>query len=177
MQLGLVRMLFVAVIATLAHPLAALDTNSPFSSIDGGTLRLSDWAGQPVLVVNTASLCGFTDQFADLQALYDRYRNVGLIVLAVPSNDFRQELDSNEEVQAFCELTYGIDLPMTEITSVRGKAAHPFYASLRAEEGFVPRWNFNKVLLDGDGTLVATFRSRHRPLSPAITSRIEGLLQ
>jgi glutathione peroxidase len=98
-------------------------------------------------------------------------------VLAVPSNDFRQELDSNEEVKAFCELTYGIDLPMTEITRVRGKAAHPFFASLRTEEGFVPRWNFNKVLLDGEGTLVAAFRSRHRPLSTAITSRIEELLQ
>lgn len=177
MQLGLVGLLYIAVVATLAQPVAALDTESPFSSIDGGTLRLSDWAGQPVLVVNTASLCGFTNQFADLQALYDRYRDVGLVVLAVPSNDFRQELDSNEEVKAFCELTYGIDLPMTEITPVRGKAAHPFFASLRTEEGFVPRWNFNKVLLDGEGTLVAAFRSRHRPLSTAITSRIEELLQ
>ncbi|MEM9247577.1 MAG: glutathione peroxidase, partial [Pseudomonadota bacterium] len=104
-----------------------------FPSIDGGTLALGDWLGRPVLVVNTASRCGFTRQYEALQALYDRYRADGLIVLAIPSNDFRQELATEAEVREFCEVTFGLDLPMTEITAVRGRDAHPFYQWLAAE--------------------------------------------
>src|SRR6056297_280025 len=103
--------LIAALCATLlALPAAALDRAAPFGNIDGGELKLSDWAGQPILVVNTASRCGFTNQYADLQTLYDRYRDRGLVVLAVPSDDFNQELDSNAEVKEFCELQYGIDM-------------------------------------------------------------------
>lgn len=102
--------------AVCAWPVAALDRDAPFASIDGGELRISQWTGQPVMVVNTASLCGFADQFAELQTLYDRYCDQGLVVLAVPSDDFNQELGSNAEVKDYCELHYGIDLPMTEIT-------------------------------------------------------------
>ena len=118
-----------------------------FPSIDGGSLSVEGWRGQPVLVVNTASQCGFTGQYAALQEVYDRYRNRGLVVLAVPSDDFNQELDSAEDVKAFCELTYGIDMPMADITHVKGAQAHSFYKAVRAETGFVPRWNFNKVLI------------------------------
>ncbi|RBI82966.1 glutathione peroxidase [Rhodosalinus halophilus] len=168
------RLLLTLVFAVWAGLAAAGDW--VFDSIDGGKIRLSDYAGQPVLVVNTASLCAFTPQYEGLQALYDRYRDRGFVVLAVPSQDFRQELDSAAEVKEFCELTYGLDLPMTTITRVRGAQAHPFYAWLRASAGFVPAWNFNKVLLDGEGRVVATFGSAARPLSRAITARIEGLL-
>lgn len=154
----------------------ALDRETPFDSIDGGTLNLSQWEGQPVLVVNTASMCAFTDQYRDLQALYDRYRDEGLVVLAIPSDDFNQELANDSEVKEFCELVYGIDMPMTVITSVKGRDAHPFYRSLRQESEFTPRWNFNKVLLDGEGQLVATFASRVSPLSDQITLQIEKLL-
>lgn len=154
----------------------ALDRNTPFDSIYGGTLILSQWHGQPVLVVNTASLCAFTDQYRDLQALYDRYRDDGLVVLAIPSDDFNQELASDAEVQDFCELVYGLDIPMTVITGVKGRAAHPFYQSLRQEAGFTPRWNFNKVLIDTEGQLVATFDSQVNPLSEQITSQIELIL-
>ncbi|MBR9844260.1 MAG: glutathione peroxidase [Rhodobacteraceae bacterium] len=154
----------------------ALDLDAPFENIDGGTLRISDWAGQPVLVVNTASQCGFTPQYEGLQALYERYRDRGLVVLAVPSDDFRQELGSNEAVKEFCEITYGIDMPMTGVTHVRGDKAHPFFASLRDEEGFAPRWNFNKVLIAPDGSVAATYRSRTKPLAGAITKEIEALL-
>jgi glutathione peroxidase len=163
----------LALVSTSAH---ALDLDTPFQSIDGGTLSLSQWSGQPVLVVNTASMCVFTEQYKDLQALYDRYRDQGLVVLAVPSDDFNQELDDNAAVKDFCELVYGIDMPMTVITSVRGRTAHPFYQSLRMEEGFTPRWNFSKVLLDRDGTVIATFGSRINPLSPEVVGQVEVAL-
>ena len=127
-------------------------------------------------MVNTASQCGFTKQFTGLQALYDRYRDQGLVVLAVPSDDFNQELGTNAEVKEFCELAYGIDLPMTEITPVRGRNAHPFYVSLRAETGFSPNWNFNKVLIGPDGAVVEVYGSQVRPLAPAITRQVEALL-
>ncbi|MCG7860289.1 glutathione peroxidase, partial [Flavihumibacter sediminis] len=97
-----------------------------------------------------ASRCGYTPQYEGLQTLYERYRDRGLVVLAVPSDDFRQELGSNDEVKEFCEMTFGLDMPMTGVTHVRGAEAHPFFASLKAEEGFVPRWNFNKVLIAPD---------------------------
>ena len=130
-------------------PAAAFD----FGSIDGGTLDMDDWRGRPVLVVNTASLCGFTLQYDGLQALYDRYRDAGLVVLAVPSDDFRQELASDAKVKEFCALNFSLTLPMTEITHVKGAKAHPFYRWLADSEGFVPSWNFNKVLLAPDGTV------------------------
>lgn len=154
----------------------ALELDAPFDNIDGGQLTLSQWAGQPVLVVNTASRCGYTDQYAGLQTLYDTYRDQGLVVLAVPSDDFRQELSSNEAVKDFCELQYGIDLPMTGITSVKGAGAHPFYRSLKEETGFRPRWNFNKVLIGPDGTVVDTFGSRTKPMSRDIRDAVEALL-
>jgi len=155
----------------------ALELDAPFENIDGGTLAVSQWRGQPVLVVNTASRCAFTRQYAGLQALYDAYRDRGLIVLAVPSDDFQQELSSNAEVKEFCELQYGIDLPMTGITTIIGSEAHPFYRSLKAEAGYSPTWNFSKVLIGPRGDLVATFGSMVKPGSEALTSAIDELLR
>ena len=169
----LVLGLWLALVATVAQ--AGL-LSSTFTSIDGGELALSDWDGRPVLVVNTASRCAFTDQYEELQAVYDTYRDAGLVVLAVPSNDFRQELGSAEEVQAFCELTYGIDMPMTDITPVTGAAAHPFYKAVRDATGFEPRWNFNKVLIGADGEVVGTWGSRVKPDGRAITQAIDDAL-
>jgi glutathione peroxidase len=130
-----------------------------------------------VLVVNTVSMCAFSGQYRDLQDLYDRYRDQGLIVLAVPSDDFKQELATNAEVKNFCELQYGIDMPMTEITSVKGADAHPFYQSLREDVGFTPRWNFNKVLIDRNGDVVETYGSQVAPMSSAITHQIDALIE
>lgn len=158
--------------ATMAPPAAGFE----FASIDGGTLKTDAWRGQPVLVVNTASRCGFTQQYEGLQALQDRYGEAGLVVLAVPSNDFRQELEDAQAVKDFCETTFGLTLPMTDITPVRGSGAHPFYRWLADAHGFTPRWNFNKVLLDGEGQVVATWGSMVRPESPEVTGRIEALL-
>ena len=147
-----------------------------FPSIDGGTLSLESWRGRPVLVVNTASQCGFTYQYEGLQKLYDAYRARGLVVLAVPSDDFNQELGSAAEVKEFCDLNYGIDMPMTDITHVKGAQAHPFYQEVKAATGFVPGWNFNKVLVDPNGSVVATWGSATKPLSRAVVSKIEALL-
>lgn len=158
----------------LAAPAAALDFT--FRSIDGGEVALADWAGRPILVVNTASLCAFTGQYEGLQDLHDRYGPRGLAVLAVPSDDFHQELSSAAEVKEFCELRYDIDLPMTDITAVTGAEAHPFYAWLAREEGFVPRWNFNKVLIDARGDVAGTYGATVGPGSRQLTGAIEALL-
>ncbi|WP_439122453.1 glutathione peroxidase [Marivita sp.] len=159
--------------ASLAH--AAMSSFS-FPSIDGGEINLEKWHGQPVLVVNTASRCGYTRQYDGLQALYDTYRDQGLVVLAVPSNDFRQELASDDAVKDFCEVNFALDFPMTTITSVRGETAHPFYKWLETEVGFTPRWNFNKVLIAPDGSVAATFGSNARPLSRPVISAITAYL-
>ena len=154
----------------------ALPRGLEWLSIDGGKLAMDDWRGTPVLVVNTASLCGFTRQYDDLQALHERYADRGLVVLAVPSNDFNQELGSAAEVQEFCEMTFGLTLPMAEITPVRGTQAHPFYRWLADEHGFTPGWNFHKVLIGPEGEVAGTWGSATRPTSSPITDRIEALL-
>lgn len=166
--------LFSLCVATLAQ---AETKDMRFASIDGGYIEMSQWQGHPVLVVNTASQCGFTGQYAGLQELYDRYRDAGLVVLAVPSDDFNQELASAEEVKEFCELTFGLDLPMTDITRVKGADAHPFYKAVRAETGFIPRWNFNKVLIAPDGSVAGTWGSRTKPMSQDIRGAVEALLK
>lgn len=161
----------------LATASAADVSKHRFASIDGGFVNMSEWAGQPVLVVNTASQCGFTGQYDGLQKLYDTYREAGLIVFAVPSDDFNQELSSAEEVKEFCEMNFGLDMPMADITPVRGSKAHPFYKDVRNEVGFTPRWNFNKILIGPDGSVEATWGATTKPMSPAITNAIEELLE
>lgn len=150
-----------------------------FPGIDGGLVRLADYAGKPVLVVNTASRCGYTYQYDALQALYDRYREAGLVVVGVPSDDFGgQELATEAEVKQFCEVNFAIDFPMTGITPVRGTGAHPFYAWARQAlgESEAPRWNFHKYLVGPDGTLVAAFSTRIEPTSETVTGAVETLL-
>jgi glutathione peroxidase len=149
-----------------------------FTSIAGERLNLARFAGRPVLLVNTASRCGYTDQYADLETLWDRYREQGLVVLAVPSNDFRQELASEQAVKQFCETTFDVSFPMTEISHVSGRQAHPLYRWLGRELGRDgrPSWNFHKILIDPEGRPVAGWSSGVRPTDPAIVQRIERLL-
>ncbi|EIE50874.1 glutathione peroxidase famly protein [Citreicella sp. 357] len=170
----MIRILTILLGLVAAFPALAAQSFS-FDNIDGGTLSLDEWQGRPVLVVNTASRCGFTPQYDGLQALYDRYRDAGLIVLAVPSNDFRQELGSNTEVKDFCEVNFDLDMPMTTITHVVGAEAHPFYVWL-ANQGFTPGWNFNKALIAPDGSFVRGWGSATRPLSNPVTDQIEAVL-
>ena len=168
--------LLSTVAAAIVTPLrAAGAAEFSFASIDGGTVSLADFRGGPVLVVNTASRCAFTPQYDALQALYDRYRGRGLTVLGVPSDSFRQELADAGAVKEFCEVNFGIDFPMTGIAAVHGPAAHPFYR-WAAAQGAAPRWNFHKILLDGDGRLVGDFPTRVEPDAPELTAAIEALL-
>jgi glutathione peroxidase len=150
-----------------------------FTSIDGADLPLSDFKGKAVLIVNTASMCGFTSQYRGLQALWDSYRTRGLVVLGVPSDDFGgQELDSAAEVKSFCTINYDIDFPMTDIVSVKGPSAHPYYKWVADVHGglAVPRWNFHKHLVDADGNLVDWFVSTTSPSSLKLQRAIEKVL-
>ena len=152
---------------------AAEQEQNFFPLIDGGFIDLAEWKGRPYLVVNSASMCAFTRQYAGLQSLYDRYRNDGFKELAVPSGDFKQELDTDAEIKNLCELNYGIDMPMSTLLSVKVHNAHPFYQHLKANTGFAPRWNFNKVLIGPDGAVVGTWGDTTSPSSRLITSAIE----
>lgn len=151
-----------------------------FVSIEGDAMPMSGFAGKAVLVVNTASFCGYTGQYKGLQALYERYRGRGLVVLGVPSNDFgSQEPGTASEIKEFCETTYDITFPMTEKQVVRGEDAHPFYkwARDRLGEAGAPRWNFHKILIGPDGSAVAGWPSVTKPESDAIISAIESVLK
>lgn len=170
------RILLLAVLLLVGRIAQAAPVGGTFPSIDGGNLSIEAWRGQPVLVVNTASHCGYTGQYAALQRVYDTYSNRGLVVLAVPSDDFNQELDSAAEVKAFCELNYDLTLPMTDITRIKGRKAHPFYKAVKAETGFVPRWNFNKVLIAPDGSVAGTWGASTKPDSGKILNLVKPML-
>jgi glutathione peroxidase len=173
--LMLAALFFVICVLAAMVPMQAR-AGYTFAGIDGGQIDLDDYRGKPVLVVNTASLCGFAGQYDDLQALHDRYGPRGLLVLAVPSDDFAQELADETAVKEFCAVNFDLTLPMTAITPVTGTAAHPFYAMLRDSYGFEPAWNFNKVLLGPDGQLVESWGSGINPTSRQVTRAIEALL-
>lgn len=150
-----------------------------FTAIEGGPLPLSQYEGKAVLVVNTASFCGFTHQYEGLQALWETYRDRGLVVIGVPSNDFgNQEPGSEDEIKEFCEGTYGIDFPLTRKEQVKGRDAHPFYRWARDTLGSAkaPRWNFHKYLVGPDGYLVDGFGTTVAPDSAELTREVEKLL-
>jgi len=150
-----------------------------FTSIDGKPLKLSQLAGKLVLVVNTASQCGFTPQYRGLEALWAKYRDRGLVILGVPSNDFgRQEPGTEAEIKEFCANKYKVTFPMTAKNAVIGASAHPFYKWVvsQAGEGAAPRWNFHKYLIDAKGELAGTFGSKVAPEDAALTSAIEAEL-
>jgi glutathione peroxidase len=150
-----------------------LDTT--VESITGEPVDLNSYRGKVVLVVNTASQCGLTPQYEQLQELYEQHKDSGLVVLAFPSNDFNQERGSNEEIAEYCDARYGVTFPMFSKISIKGEQAHPLYASLN-ELSEEPSWNFTKYLIDRDGRFVERFDPRTSPTSEALTSRIEELL-
>ena len=163
---------------------AAADTRGSaydftFTAIEGGPLPLSRFRGKVILVVNTASLCGFTPQYDDLQAVWERYRDRGLVVLGVPSNDFgNQEPGTEKQIKTFCEVNFDIDFPMTGKVRVTGEDAHPFYkwASTQVGAGGTPRWNFHKYLIGPEGDLVAWFSTPTEPTARKVVAAIEAQL-
>ncbi|MEL7048680.1 MAG: glutathione peroxidase [Pseudomonadota bacterium] len=150
-----------------------------FTAINGKELPLRSFEGKVVLVVNTASLCGFTRQYEGLQSLWSRYEDRGLVIVGVPSNDFGgQEPKSDSEISNFCKGAFGVTFPLTSKTSVRGATAHPFYkwALDIMGEGAAPRWNFHKYLVGADGRLVASFATTVSPSATELKTAIEAEL-
>lgn len=146
-----------------------------FTSIEGKPLSMKEFAGKPVLLVNTASACGLTPQYKGLQALWEAERDKGVVVLGVPSNDFgAQEPGSEEEVKEFCAVRYGVTFPLTSKNPVIGPDAHPLYKWIGEQTGEagLPKWNFHKYLIGKDGTLKAVFGSRTEPEAPEVKAAI-----
>jgi glutathione peroxidase len=142
-------------------------------------INLADYQGNVILIVNTASKCGFTGQYEDLEKLYQNYKDKGLVVMGVPSNDFgAQESGTHEEIAAFCKLNFGVSFPMTAKYQVTGKNAHPFYTYAKKKLGFgtAPKWNFHKYLIDRQGKLIDYFHSTTKPNSPRFIKAIEAAL-
>jgi glutathione peroxidase len=151
--------------------------NHKLNDLDGNPIDLCEFAGNVVLAVNTASYCGNTPQYKGLEAVYEKYKDRGLIVVGFPANDFgAQEPGSNKEIRDFCELTYGVKFPMVEKTSVVPGKANPVFAELTAMTNDAPEWNFHKYLLSRDGTQAFSYPARMSPESSEIVSRIEDLL-
>lgn len=146
-------------------------------AIDGGEMSLAQFKGKTILLVNTASYCGFTKQYDGLQALWEEKRDAGLVVLGVPSNDFgRQEPGGKEQIKEFCEVNFAIDFPMSDKLVVKGANAHPLYQWLKAETGAAPRWNFYKFLIDGKGRPIDSYSSMTKPQSKKLRRAIEASL-
>lgn len=151
-----------------------------FDDIDGKKINLSDLKGKVILIVNTASKCGFTPQYSGLQELYQKYKARGLVVIGVPSADFaNQEFEQLSEVKEFTNKEFHVTFPLTAITKVSGNKAHPFYLWANNKAGFIgsPKWNFHKYLIDKNGNFATWFSSPTKPQSPEITKKIEELLR
>ena len=147
-------------------------------SISGGDISLSDYKNKVVLLVNTASQCGFTPQYAGLQKIYDRYKDDGFVVLGVPSDDFNQELSSDDDVKKFCEIRYGVNFPLTSIQKIKGDGAHPLYKWISGNTSVIgqPRWNFHKYLISKDGQVINWFSSMTSPTSDGLLKQVEQAL-
>ena len=147
-------------------------------SISGGEITLADYKNKVVLLVNTASQCGFTPQYAGLQKIYDRYKKDGFVVLGVPSDDFNQELSSDDDVKKFCEIRYGVNFPLTSIQKIKGESAHPLYKWISGNTSVIgqPRWNFHKYLIGKDGKIVNWFSSMTSPTSEGLLKQVEQAL-
>ncbi len=184
-QAGL-ALLFVAILADSNPAVAASSKNSGqcptildhrFMSLQGKPQDFCQYRGKVLLVVNTASYCGYTEQYKELQALYDKYQTRGLVVVGFPANDFgKQEPGSNAEVADFCERTFKVKFPMIEKTSVVATQANPLFEALYKVTGERPKWNFHKFLIARDGAAVKSFSSQVAPESDAFKADIEALL-
>jgi len=171
--------------ALLATPLANAATEACPATLNHTLLRLQDekpqslcqYAGKVILAVNTASYCGFTPQYKGLEALQEKYKAEGLVVLGFPSNDFAQEKGSNKEIADFCENTFGVKFPMFAASSVRGDKANPFFKNLIAQGATPPRWNFYKYLIGRDGKLIDSYSSMTTPDSRSLVTAIEKELK
>ena len=148
------------------------------NSISGDIIDLNDFKGKPVLVVNTASYCGFTKQYDDMQELWERYKDKGLVVIGIPSNSFNQEKKNNADVKKFCDVNFNINFPLSVITKVKGENAHEIFKWAKENHGksAEPKWNFHKILINKEGKIEDTFASMTKPTSKKIIKTIEDIL-
>jgi glutathione peroxidase len=175
----------IAALAALASPASSTAAEPPcpaildqkFSNLMDEPISLCQFSGKVLLIVNTASECGYTPQYDDLERLYRRYRDKGFVVLGFPANDFGgQEPGSNKEIAQFCRVNYGITFPVFAKTAVVGTKANPLFRELAAKTGKPPRWNFHKYLVNRSGQPVAAFESAVEPNDPRLTAQIEKLI-
>ena len=147
-------------------------------SITGEIIDFKNYKDNVVLIVNTASNCGFTKQYEELQELWDLYKSKGLIVLGIPSNSFNQEKTKNSEIKEFCEINFSIDFPLSTITNVKGNNAHEIFKWAKKNHGksSIPKWNFHKILINKKGEIEETYTSFTKPMSKKIIDRIEKIL-
>ncbi|MGL4603558.1 MAG: glutathione peroxidase [Iodobacter sp.] len=171
---SLFLMLLISGVSSAACP-PLLDYQS--KTLKGEAFNFCAYSGKPILVVNTASKCGFTPQFDKLEKIYAKYKDQGLMVVGFPSNDFKQELADNKEIGDFCRLTYFVEFPMLEKSSVRGADANPFFKRLIAAADTSPKWNFYKYLISPDGKTVTAYSSITEPDDKEIIGKIEGWLK
>jgi len=171
----LVALLLSAVPAIAAECPRLLDHQ--YTTLQGGRVNLCDYADRAILVVNTASKCGFTPQFEKLEGLYKKYKDKGLMVVGFPTNDFKQELATNKEIGEFCLLTYDVWFPRVEKPTVTGAAADPLYKQLTEATGQPPKWNFHKYLISPGARQVYSFGTRVEPDAPEIMGKLTPLLK
>ena len=148
------------------------------NSISGELIDFKKYKGKAILVVNTASYCGFTKQYEGLQKLWEKYESKGLIVLGIPSDSFNQEKKSNKDVKEFCEVNFDISFPLTTITDVKGENAHEIFKWAKENHGIsaIPKWNFHKILINKEGRIEDTFSSITKPMSSKLIKKIEKIL-
>ena len=146
-----------------------------FKNIEEGLIDLKNYKGKILIIVNVASRCGFTNQYEDLQRLWSNYKDKGVVVIGIPSNNFKQEPGSNEEIKKFCKSAFDVDFPMAEKTNIIGKNAHPFFKWAKENYGVsaVPKWNFHKIIVDKNGKISNTFTSITKPYSKKFINFIE----
>jgi glutathione peroxidase len=174
---------FFIVIITMFFSTKSISSDKSFhdfsiESISGEDIVLADYKEKVVLLVNTASQCGFTPQYAGLQKIYDRYKDDGFVVLGVPSDDFNQELSNDDDVKKFCEIRYGVNFPLTSIQKIKGESAHPLYKWISANTSVIgqPRWNFHKYLISKEGQILNWFSSMTSPTSEGLLKQVEQAL-
>jgi glutathione peroxidase len=173
--------LLIGVVAMCASQLVSAACpeiyNHQFTTLQGEKIDLCDYQDKPILVVNTASKCGFTPQFEALEGLYKQHKSQGLLVIGFPSNDFRQDPGDNKAIGDFCKMTYGVKFPMATKSSVSGKDANPFYKQLAAKTGVAPQWNFYKYVILPGGKEIFAFESTVKPDSEQIMGKIKPSLK
>jgi len=172
-RLSILAILFMSLLSTSAQSIY----DFTMTTLDGKEQSLADYKGKVVLIVNVASKCGLTPQYADLQQLYTEYADQGLVILGFPANNFMgQEPGTDEEIASFCQKNYGVSFPMFSKISVKGKERHELYAYLDEQTGEKPGWNFHKYLIDREGKQVQSISARSKVTEPEVMAQIKALL-